>query len=196
MESRHAHTLDQHALDNLRFIRETIERAGPFTAVPGRGQVVIGVTALAAAAVASRQATVEAWLGTWMAEAVLSGLIGLWAIRHKARAKGQGLLARPNRRFAFSFAPPMIAGALLTLACYLSGAVAMLPGMWLLLFGAGVTSGGMSSVRIIPVMGVSFLGLGAVALFAPPTWGDAFMAAGFGIMLIAFGVIIARRYGG
>jgi hypothetical protein len=195
-DRRQSPILREHALDNLRYIRETLERAGPFTAVPGWGLVVMGVTALGAAVVAGRQSTIEAWLAVWMTEAVLSGVIGVLAIERKARAKGLGLLAGPNRRFAFSFAPPMLAGALLTYALYVSGQVGLLPGLWLLLFGAGVTSGGALSVRIIPVMGTSFITLGAAALFAPVVLDDLFMALGFGALLIVFGVVIARRYGG
>jgi hypothetical protein len=195
-DRRHSRAQREHALDNLRFIRETLERAGPFTAVPGWGLVVIGLSALGAALVAGRQESVEGWLAVWMTEALLSGLIGVVAIGRKARSKGLGLLAGPNRRFAFSFAPPMLAGALLTYALYVSGQVSLLPGMWLLLFGAGVTSGGALSVRIIPVMGASFIALGAAALFAPPFTDDLFMALGFGALLIVFGVVIARRYGG
>ena len=90
----------------------------------------------------------------------------------------------------------MSRGALLTLALYRAEAAALLPGAWLLLFGAAVTSGGAFSVRIVPVMGLSFLALGAAALAAPTAWGDTFMAAGFGGLLVVFGVIIARRYGG
>jgi hypothetical protein len=195
-DRRQTHAQREHALDNLRYIRETLERAGPFTAVPGWGLVVMGLTALAAAVVAGRQETVEGWLAVWMGEALLSGVIGVVAIGRKARAKGLGLLAGPNRRFAFSFAPPLLAGALLTYALYVAGQVSLLPGMWLLLFGAGVTSGGALSVRIIPVMGASFVVLGAAALFAPSYTDDLFMALGFGALLIVFGVVIARRYGG
>lgn len=193
---RPAHVLREDALDNLQFIRETMERAGPFTAVPGWGLVAMGMTALGAALIAGRQTTVEGWLLTWMTEAALSGVIGVWAIWRKARASGIGLFAGPNRRFAFSFAPPLVAGGLLTYALYAVGAVGLLPGLWLLLFGAGVTSGGALSVRIIPVLGLSFLALGALALIIPPVWDDALMALGFGGLLIAFGMVIARRYGG
>ena len=59
-DRRPAHAINEYALDNLRFIRETLERAGPFTAVPGWGLTLMGVTALAAALLAGRQASVEA----------------------------------------------------------------------------------------------------------------------------------------
>lgn len=195
IERRQTHVMREHALDNLRFIRETLERAGPFTAVPGWGLVLMGLSALVAAVLAGTQTTVEAWLVIWMTEAALSGVIGVVAIGRKGRAKGIGLLSGPNRRFAFSFAP-LVAGALLTYALYVSGQVPLLPGLWLLLFGAGVTSGGALSVRIIPVMGASFMALGALALVAPPVLDDVFMAIGFGGLLVAYGLVIARRYGG
>jgi hypothetical protein len=45
-------------------------------------------------------------------------------------------------------------------------------------------------------MGLAFLAVGTVALFGPATWGDWCLAAGFGGLHIAFGTVIARRYGG
>ena len=191
-----APTLRQHALDNLRFMRQAMESAGPFTAVPGWGQVAMGLTALVAAALASRETSTERWLATWLVEAALALLIGTLAVGRKTRANGLALRSGPNRRFAFSFTPPMLAGALFTLAIYRAGAVSVLPGTWLMLFGAAVMSGGTYSVRIVPVMGLSFIALGAAALLAPLGWGDWFMAAGFGGLLIVFGLVIARRYGG
>jgi hypothetical protein len=173
-----------------------MQRAGQFTAVPGWGLVAMGATALVAAAITSRQSTSEAWLATWLTEAAVALLIGVWAVSRKARASGQPLHSGPNRRFALGFTPPILAAALLTLAAYRAGANALLPGAWLLLFGTAVMSGGAFSVRIVPVMGACFVVLGAAALFAPLAWGDWFMAAGFGGLLIAFGLIIARRYGG
>lgn len=186
----------ERAIDNLRYIRRTMESAGSFTAIPGWGQVVMGTTALIAAALAWHQTRVEWWLATWLIEAVLSLLVGAWAVGRKAQATGIPLLAGPSRRFAFCFLPPMAAAVVLTFAIYRAGATSLLPGMWLLMFGAGVSSGGVSSIGIVRIMGLSFLLLGALALFAPAALGDLFMALGFGGLLIGYGLIIAWRYGG
>jgi hypothetical protein len=188
--------LHDRAMDNLRYIRETMERASSFTAVPGWGQVAIGASALAATYLAARQPTTRGWFGTWVAEAIISLLIAGWLMDRKARAQGTPLLSGPGRKVAFSLSPPMIVGALLTVALFRAGLSTAIPGMWLLLYGTGVVTGGMFSVSVVPVMGICFMVLGASALFAPAGWGNWFMAAGFGGLHIIFGTIIARKYGG
>lgn len=188
--------LHDRAMDNLRFIRETMERAGAFTAVPGWGQVGVGVTALAAAVLAWRQTNVELWLATWLGEAVVALVIGGWALARKAHAANDPILSGPARRFGLSFLPPMVAAGLLTIALSRGGVWHALPAVWLMMYGAGVATAGAFSVRIVPVMGLCFMVVGAVALFGPPAWGNWCMAAGFGGLHVAFGVIIARRYGG
>jgi len=188
--------LHDRAIDNLRYIRETMERASAFTAVPGWGQVAIGITALGATYVAARQATPRAWLGVWVAEALISLLIAGWLMDRKARRLAVPLFSGPGRKVAFSLSPPMIVGALLTVALFRKGLTSVIPAMWLLLYGTGVFTGGMFSVGIVPIMGLCFMLLGAVGLFGPPTIENWLMAAGFGGLHIGFGILIARRYGG
>ena len=173
-----------------------MERAGSFTAVPGWGQVAVGVTALAAALVAARQTSVELWLATWLGEAVVALAIGGSTMVRKAYAVNDPILSGPGRRFGLSVLPPMVVGGLLTIALYRAGLWQALPGTWLLLYGAGFVTGGAFSVRIVPVMGLCFMFAGSVALFTPAAWGTWCMAAGFGGLHIVFGAIIARRYGG
>jgi hypothetical protein len=184
------------AMDNLRFIRETMERAGAFTAISGWGEVAIGVTALGAAWIAARQTTPAAWLATWIADAALSVGIAVWFTAAKARAANTPLMSEPARKFVFSFSPTMLVGALLTALLYQHGLSNRLPGVWLLLYGAAVITAGTFSVRIVPVMGTAFMTLGVVGLLTPAAWGNVLMAAGFGGLHIVFGTLIARRHGG
>jgi hypothetical protein len=188
--------LQDRAIENLRFIRDTMERAQAFTGVPGWGGVGMGVTALLAAWLASRQPSVDRWLLTWLAEGWLAFAIGGVAMVRKAASGETSLTSKTGRRFVLAYAPPIIVGGILTVALYQVGLTGMLPGVWLLLYGAAVVTGGALSVRVVPVMGACFLLFGSVALFAPPAWGNALMALGFGAVHIGFGLWIARRYGG
>jgi hypothetical protein len=184
------------AMDNLRFIRETMAAAATFTAVSGWGTMLIGLTALVATAVAASTTSVTRWVFIWMCEAVLSVGISVYTMALKARANGLPLWSEPARKIVFSFAPPLAVGALLTLVCYEHALQQLLPGIWMLLYGVGVVAAGTFSVRIVPVMGVAFMTVGTAALFAPQAWTTACMAAGFGGLHLFFGALIARRHGG
>ncbi|MHB8484514.1 MAG: hypothetical protein ACYDCM_02105 [Candidatus Acidiferrales bacterium] len=188
--------IDDHARENLRFIRETMERAGSFTAVPGWGGVALGITALGATVVASRQTSPEAWLIVWLIEAAIAMAIAGWSTLIKARQAHDSLLTGPGRKFALSFVPPIFVGAILTYVLYHSGFVAAIPATWLLLYGTGVVTGGAFSIRVVPFMGLCFMVLGTVAFFCPAGWSDALLAIGFGGFHIVFGTMIARSYGG
>src|SRR5499425_1761973 len=188
--------IDARAADHLRYIRETMEIAGEFTAVPGWGGVAMGITALAAAYFASAQATPTRWLLVWLLEAGIAVAISAPAAATKAHRANAKLFSGPGRKFLMSFMPAIVAGGLLTYALVHAGLFGALPGLWLLLYGTAIVTGGAFSVRAVPIMGVCLMLLGATALFAPANWGDAFMATGFGGAQIGFGVWIAKRYGG
>lgn len=188
--------LGDRARDDLRFIRRTMERGTAFTAVPGWGGVGMGVSALVAAAVAGSRSTPEGWLLVWLAEAGVALAVGGWAMHRKARASDLPLLSGSGRKFFLSFLPPAMAGAVLTGALFRAGSIALVPGAWLLLYGAAVVTAGTFSVRAVPLMGLAFMALGAVALVGPVEWGDPLLAAGFGGLHIAFGLHIARKHGG
>jgi len=182
--------------DDLRFIRDTMERSAAFTAVSGWGQVFLGATAFCAALLANRQTTPYGWLRVWLAEGLLAVAIGLLACTFKANRRGLPLFSGPARKVALGLAPPLVAGAFLTFLLFRSGQEAALPAMWLLLYGAGIMTGGAFSVPIVPVMGLCFMLLGGLTVLGPATWGNWFLAAGFGGLHIVFGFLIARRHGG
>ena len=182
--------------DDLRFIRDTMERSAAFTAVSGWGQVLLGATAIGAALVANRQTNPYEWLRVWLAEGLLAVAIGLLACTWKANRRGLPLFSGPARKVALGLAPPLVAGAFLTFLLFHSGANSALPAMWLLLYGAGIMTGGAFSVPIVPVMGLCFMLLGGLTVLGPASWGNWFLAAGFGGLHIVFGFLIARRHGG
>jgi len=195
--------LRDRALDNLQFIRSAMERAGSFTSVPGWGMVVLGGTALAASWYAGSVpvapvdgASQSRWLWIWMFEALLAAGIGVAALLYKALRTGDAIVHGPGQRFGLSVLPPFIVGALLTYVLWHAQQLALLPAVWMLCYGAGVVTGGAFSMRVVPVMGICFMILGTVALFAPAGWDAWLLAIGFGGLHMGFGLIIARRYGG
>ena len=188
--------LHARAIDNLRFIRETMERAGAFTAVSGRGMMAVGALGVTAALLTSAVRTPLEWLALWLATAAVAFAVSAITMLRKAREAQAPLLSGPARKLLLSFAPPMAAGALLTAVLYAHGLTALLPGVWLMLYGTAVVTGGAFSVRILPALGLMLMLLGAVALVAPAGWGDWIMGLGFGGAHVAFGLLIARRYGG
>ena len=195
--TRAVEPIHAHAAENLRFIRDAMSRASEFTAVPGWGGVAMGATALVTAAVSGPPDNSRRWMLLWFADATVAAAIGLTAMARKAQRSGTPLsTAAPARRFALAYLPPLVAGMMLTAVFASLDLAVRLPGCWLLLYGTAVATGGALSVRIVPLMGISFMALGAVAFAAPPAWGHFFLAAGFGGLHVVFGWLIARRYGG
>ena len=188
--------LHDRAMDNLRFIRETMERASAFTAVPGYGLVIVGMLAMLAAQFTASLMFQKSWLLVWLGIALASLLISVLAMKRKAQAAESSLLSTPARKFWLSLSPPLFAGAVLTIIIWQVGRPNLLPGLWLLLYGTGVVTAGAFSVRVVPVMGLCFMLLGTVTLFFPLAWVNYMMALGFGGLHIIFGIIIARKYGG
>jgi hypothetical protein len=173
-----------------------VERSGAFTAVSGRGFCAMGVTALIAAVIAGRRTSSEAWLAVWLAEALVAVTIALSTMHQKALRVQTELLSAAGRRLFTGLLPALLAGGVLTVALFYAGDPRQVPGVWLLLYGVAVMQAGAFSVRIIPVMGATFVLLGAIALPMPWVWANFVLAGGFGLAHIAFGLLVARRHGG
>jgi len=195
-KSQEVPALHEHAIENIRYIRDTMERASAFTAVPGWGGVAMGLTAVVAANLASRQASLAGWLKIWMIEAGIAAIIGVYSVIQKTKRSQVSLFAGPGRHFAFGFLPPLLVAALFTLVFYQAGLAQPIPALWLLLYGIGLLAAGSFSVRIVPLMGLLFLLIGIIALFSSSAQANTCLAVGFGGLHISFGLLIARRYGG
>ncbi len=210
----------EQAGEHLRFIREVMDRSAPFTAVPGRGLVLMGLTALVATLLSMLQPTPAGWLRVWVVEALVGGAIGIVTLRIKAHQAGLSLARGPGQKYLRSLLPPIVAGAVLTLALYVrsttlgapdfysfgaprlwkdssgGGTLDLLPGVWLLLYGTGTVTGGLSSISIVPRTGLVFMVLGVAALFAPLFYATLLLALGFGVLHMLAGVFIWRHHGG
>jgi hypothetical protein len=173
-----------------------MESASAFTGVSGWGQIATGVIALAAAVLSRGLKPGPMWLGEWLAAAALAVVVGVTSSIWKGRRVQEPFIFAPLRKFVLGFAPPIAVGVVLTFYFARLGLYALLPATWLLLYGAGVMTGGMFSVRSVPVMGICFMALGCIAVLAPVAWSAALLAAGFGALPIVFGALIAWRYGG
>lgn len=189
--------LHERALDDLRYIRSAVENAGPFTAVSGVGGVLMGTIGLAATALAAYEvARPERWLSIWIAAAVVAAIAGVFGMVRKSRSTGASLLSGPARRFALAFFPAIAVGGALTVALAMRGTYDLLPPLWLLLYGVAVTASGAFSVRVVPFMGLALLSIGVVAFFVPFAFANLLLGAGFGLVHVAGGLVIIRRYGG
>ena len=197
MMSAQPEPIHAHAIDNIRFIREAMSKASEFTAIPGWGGVLMGVSAIITAIVSGPPDDSLRWVLIWFVDAGIAATIALVGMTLKARRIGTPLSsAAPAYRFALGYVPPLVAGMVLTPVFANMGLMGRLPGCWLLLYGTAAATGGAFSVRIVPIIGVCFMVLGTIAFAAPVEWGHWFMAAGFGGLHIGFGLVIARKYGG
>ena len=189
-------SVGDHAAENLVFIRQAMERSATFTTIPGAGGVVMGIVALGASAVAARQPSADRWLAVWIGAAAIAAVVGLFAMARKARVAGSNLTGATARRFALGMAAPFVAGAAITYELWTIRDFTVMAPSWLLLYGAGVLTGGIFSVPIVRAIGVCFMALGIAAIVTPPEWSNVWLAIGFGGLHVGFGAYIARNYGG
>ena len=184
------------AFDNLKFIRETMERSAIFTSVPGYGGMLMGATAVGASLFAWQAANHRQWLIIWLTEALLAFAVGFLTLWQKSKGANASLTSAPARKFALCFAPPIIGAIILSGLFYRLDLFEYLPVVWLTLYGTAVVCGGISSVKIVPIAGWCFVALGLISVFLPRGYGDLMMGLGFGGLHIIFGFIVARKYGG
>lgn len=189
-------SIDSGAVENLRYIRSTIEAAHTFTTVPGKGCIAMGVTALFAVGLETLPALAQHWLAIWVGAAILACAAALWFMEQKAHAQGLSLRRAVARRFFMTLAPAFLSGAILTAA--LAGSVdrELITGLWLLLYGTGLSACGLFAVPAVFTAGVAFMGLGAATLWLPPGSAPIVLALGFGGIHLALGAVIVRHHGG
>jgi hypothetical protein len=188
--------IDSGALENLRYIRSTIEAVHTFTTVPGKGCIAMGVSALVAVALESVPSLAGHWLAIWVGAAIVACGSALWFMEQKARRQGLSLRRAVARRFFMALAPAFIAGAILTAALASRVDRELVTGMWLMLYGTGLCACGVFAIDAVFTAGAAFLALGAATLWLPPGSANVVLALGFGGIHLALGATIMRHHGG
>ena len=181
---------------HLRYIRDTIEAAHEFTSVPGKGCVAMGATGFLAAALTSTSSLAPYWIWIWPGAAIIATVLAAIFLASKAKRQGLSLWRGVARRFFLTLIPALLAGAVLTVGLYRAGALELIAGVWLLLYGASLAASAVFSIRAVMVAGFSFMLLGTLALIGPASWSTALLAVGFGGIHVVLGTVIWRRHGG
>jgi hypothetical protein len=188
--------IDAGALENLRDIRDTIEAAGTFTTVPGKGCIAMGITALCAAGLESAPGLASSWLQIWVGAALMACAAALFFMEEKAKAQGLSLRRAVARRFFMTLVPAFVAGGVLTAALVDDVERSSITSLWMLLYGSGLAACGVFAIPAVLAAGLAFMALGTVALGLPSEWSPAILALGFGGLHIALGIVILRDHGG
>lgn len=196
--------LHNEAANNLRYIRSAMQKAEQVSTVSGLGGMLMGTLALGGAALAAQSGELSDQLWAWVLTALPAVALGAGFSISKALRYDRDLLNDPVRRFLWCLTPNLVIGALLSAVLWKTPHISLLPGIWLLLYGAGVLAAGTYAVRPVLLMGAGFTMLGTLVLLlpgifpeVPPTqWANVCLAIGFGGLHITFGWQVYRHHGG
>jgi hypothetical protein len=187
---------DDHALAQLRYIRHTMDGATRFTAVPGLGMVVVGTSAVVAAAYASTRADTASLLAVWAVEGLFALTVGMIALYAKTRRMGVDIARGSARKFLLALVPSGLCAVALSFALTVHEQLDLVPAVWLTGYGTGVIAAGAHSVAVVPLLGAAFICCGLIALVLNPSYANLLLGGAFGGLHIVFGSYIARHHGG
>lgn len=178
------------ALQNLAFVRETMENAGAFTTVPGWGMVAIGFSAMVTSFITIFISNPVIWMSIWILEAIIAIAIGLTSISLKNNKLGLTILHGIGLRFMINLCIPILAAVPLSFVLWKHNLTFHMPDVWLLLYGTSIITAGSYSLRLVLFMGCSFFALGCIGMLFPVIPKDALMFFGFGVFHCLFGMLI------
>jgi hypothetical protein len=200
------------AQDRMREIQRIMERATLFTLLPGTPAVIGGLMVLAGCGVSYamfRSLDFAAMLDMsldaqvmfcvmWFAIGVVGVLIEVIMTTRAAARHQLTPVDRPMRVAAFSLTPSVIVAMVLTFKFLIPveprpEEIRYIVPVWMMLYGTGVYTAGLFSVRAPRVLGMLFIALGVVALLGFPQYGVVSAALSFGLLHIVFGLYILHK---
>jgi hypothetical protein len=184
--------IDSHAAETLQYIRSSMDAATAIR-VHGAAGVSMGLIGLAAMALSVIPRLAAHWLGIWLSSAVIAGVIGGALVVRPASINRLALSGTPIRKFAICLAAPLFVGAVLTAVLIMHGALDVIPGTWLLLYGSALFAASVMTTRTIGAMGISFMILGLFTFLLPMNIQILALGVGFGGLHLIFGWWISQE---
>ncbi len=191
------------AEENLRIIRDLMERSTKYSTFSGVSGVLAGAASIVGCLVTNRlsgrqEAGVEApaeFLLTWFLVIVFAIGADYLFMKRRAVRVGKRVVSRLGTQMIVASAPGLGSGALLTFFFFQQGWMAHIYPVWMLCYGIAVAAVGLFSQREVSYLGAAFLLAGALTLFLPVSLGVPMMAAAFGGFHIVYGIAMSGKDG-
>ncbi len=135
----------------------------------------------------------------WVAIAVTAVAVNARLTVNMARRRRIALNARPAQVATFALTPCVVVAAVLSYQfLVVAGAsnhegIRYIAPVWMMLYGTGVYTAGLFSVRPPRVLGLVFLAAGIASLLWFPEYGVITAALSFGLLHILFGLYVINK---
>ena len=176
------------AEQTLSAIRTLMERGTQYRNLSGYAGIAAGLTTLAGSAL--RLGYHTPFTLTWMAVLLAACAFATFFTAQMAHENGEPFWTRQARTVVLALTPALVATLIITAVLIRAGQAAILPGVWMLLWGVGALAMSFFTPRVISLLGMTFMAAGAVVLFLPPLPDWLTMGATFGAVHLAYGVVL------
>ncbi|MBI1225297.1 MAG: hypothetical protein GC192_08680 [Bacteroidetes bacterium] len=124
---------------------------------------------------------------------VLAVASGIYFTTRKAKRKGQKVWDQSALRMLSNLAIPLIVGGIFCLVLYRERQILLIAPATLVFYGLALVNGSKFTLNDIRYLGLCEIGLGIIGLFFPG-YGLELWAIGFGLLHIAYGLVMYRKY--
>jgi len=154
------------AEENLRVIRNLMEKATIYRAVSAPGALIGGtcsVALLVFALVPSRSVEVVPFLGSWISVLAFTSLANFWLLHRDAARRGDAFIS-PGMRLALRAMLPALLGGGVCTFVQGEGGYALTASLWVLLYGISLLAAAHFAPKSINWLGRAFFVAGAALI--------------------------------
>ncbi len=199
---------DKEHLLQLQEIRSLMERSTKFISLSGLSGIVAGGIALAGAAVQYWYMEKEGRymsciklsqdfllfsIANFLGILILAVLSAYYFTQKKAKKNNQSLWDASSKRLLLNLATPLASGGAFCGVLYFYGLIGLLAPASLIFYGIALVNGSNYTLRDIRNLGFAEIALGFICAFNIG-YGLLFWALGFGVLHIAYGIVMYYKY--